>query len=62
MAKVQIATVRNQVLLSMFTDFENFSIFKPGPKREALVNAMLDQLIAWRGALKMLRKTSVSIK
>jgi len=62
MAKVQIATVRNQVLLSMFTDFENLSIFKPGPKREALINAMLDQLIAWRGALKMLRKTSVSIK
>jgi hypothetical protein len=62
MAKVQIATVRNQVLLSMFTDFENFSIFKPCPKREALINAMLDQLIAWRGALKMLRKTSASIK
>src|SRR6266436_7726839 len=29
MADVQIATVRNQVLLSMFTDFENFSVFKP---------------------------------
>jgi len=62
MAKVQIATVRNQVLLSMFTDVENFSIFKPGPKREALINAMVDQLIAWGGALKMLRKTSASIK
>jgi NAD(P)H-dependent FMN reductase len=58
MAEVQIATVRNQVLLSLFTDFENFSVFKPDPQKEALVNAMLDQLIAWGGALKMLRRTS----
>lgn len=62
MAKPQIATVRNQVLLSLFTDFENLSIFKPGPKREALINAMLDQLIAWGDALKTLRKTSASIR
>jgi hypothetical protein len=31
MAEVQIATIRNQVLLSLFTDFENFSVFKPAP-------------------------------
>src|SRR3954467_14733247 len=29
MAEMQIATVRAQVLLSLFTDFENFSSFKP---------------------------------
>jgi NAD(P)H-dependent FMN reductase len=56
MAEVQIATVRNQVLLSMFTDFENFSVFKPAPQHEKSVNAMLDQVIAWGGALKALRK------
>jgi NAD(P)H-dependent FMN reductase len=56
LAEVQIATVRNQVLLSMFTDFENFSVFKPGPQQKTSVNAMLDQLIAWGGALKTLRK------
>jgi NAD(P)H-dependent FMN reductase len=56
MAEVQIATVRNQVLLSLFTDFENFNVFKPGPQQETSVNAMLDQLIAWGGALKTLRK------
>ena len=61
LAEVQIATVRNQVLLSLFTDFEHFSVFKPGPRQEASVNAMLDQLIAWAGALKTLRKTSGSI-
>jgi NAD(P)H-dependent FMN reductase len=30
MAEVQIATVRAQVMLSLYTDFEKFSIFKPG--------------------------------
>ena len=55
LAEVQMATMRNQVLLSLFTDFENFSIFKPGPTKEQSVNDMLDQLIAWGGALKTLR-------
>jgi hypothetical protein len=29
-----MATVRNQVLLSLYTDFENFSVFKSGPTKE----------------------------
>src|SRR3954452_19921011 len=55
MAEVQVATVRNQVALSLFTDFENFTTFKPDPRHEKSVNAMLDQLLAWGGALKPLR-------
>jgi NAD(P)H-dependent FMN reductase len=62
MAEVQIATVRNQVLLSLFTDFENFSVFKPDPQKEASVNAVLDQVIAWGDALKTLRESPASIK
>src|SRR5882672_10384574 len=58
MAEVQIATVRNQVLLSMFTDFENFSVFKPVSQHEKSVNAMFDQVIAWGGALQTLRTAS----
>ena len=58
LAEVRMATVRNQVLLSMFTDFENFSVFKPDSRKEASVNEMLDELIAWGSALKTLRKTS----
>lgn len=58
MAEVQIATVRNQVLLSLFTDFENFSVFKPDPRHEKSVNAMFDQVIAWGGVLKTLREKS----
>jgi len=40
----------------MFTDFENFSVFKPAPHHEGAVNAMLDQVIAWGGALRALRE------
>jgi NAD(P)H-dependent FMN reductase len=56
LAEVQIATVRNQVLLSMFTDFENFSVFKPDARHETSVNEMFGQVIAWGGALKTLRE------
>src|SRR5712675_2379564 len=56
LAEVQMATVRNQVLLSMYTDFENFSVFKPAPHHEKSVNAMFDQVIAWGDALKALRE------
>ena len=62
LGEVQIATVRNQVLLSMFTDFENFSVFKPAPQQEKSVNAMLDQVIAWGGALKTLRDANGHIR
>src|SRR5580704_57015 len=59
LAEVQIATVRNQVLLSMFTDFENFSVFKPVSHHEKSVNDVFDQIIAWSGALKPLREKRV---
>lgn len=56
MGELQIADVRAQVMLSLFTDFENFSVFKPAPLQEKAVNAMLDQVVAWGGALQPLRK------
>lgn len=56
MGELQIADVRSQVMLSLFTDFENFSIFKPAIHHEKEVNSMLDQLISWGEALKPLRK------
>jgi len=56
MGELQVADVRNQVGLSLFTDFENFTIFKPAAKQEKSVNSMLDQVIAWGGALKALRE------
>src|SRR5438270_2713636 len=56
MGELQVADVRAQVGLSLFTDFENFSVFKPAPQQAQSVNAMLDQLIAWGSALKALRE------
>jgi NAD(P)H-dependent FMN reductase len=55
MAEMQVATVRAQVGLSLFTDFENYHTFKPAPHREAAVSPMLDQLIAWGSALRAVR-------
>ena len=56
LAELQIATVRNQVLLSLFSDFENFSVFKPAAHHETSVNAIFDQVISWSGALRTLRE------
>jgi NAD(P)H-dependent FMN reductase len=55
MGELQVADVRAQVMLSLFTDFENFTTFKPAPMHEKSVNTMLDQVIAWSGAFKVLR-------
>lgn len=55
MAEIQVADVRAQVLLSLFTDFENFSVFKPDERHEDSVSTMLSQVVAWSGALKTLR-------
>jgi NAD(P)H-dependent FMN reductase len=54
-SNVELADVRAQVGLSLFTDFDNLSTFKPGSHLEASVTGMLDQVIAWGGALKPLR-------
>jgi NAD(P)H-dependent FMN reductase len=55
MAEVMVATVRAQVQLSLGTDFENFTTFKPDARHEASVKSMLDQLVAWSGAMRTLR-------
>ena len=56
MGELQVADVRAAVALSLYTDFENFTTFKPATHHEASVNAMLDQVVAWSGAMKGLRK------
>lgn len=55
MGELQVADVRAQVMLSLFTDFENFTTFKPAAMHEKSVNTMLDQVTAWGGVLKTLR-------
>ena len=41
MAEVQVATVRNQVGFSLFTDFENYTAFKPAAHHDKALNQML---------------------
>jgi NAD(P)H-dependent FMN reductase len=55
MGELLVADVRAQVALSLFTDFENFSTFKPAPMHEKSLSAMLDQVVAWGSALKIVR-------
>ncbi|MEJ9231466.1 NAD(P)H-dependent oxidoreductase [Peribacillus butanolivorans] len=55
LGELLIADVRVHPTLSLFTDFENGSVFKPAEHHPKNVNAMLDQVIAWSGALKTLR-------
>lgn len=56
MAEVQVATVRNQVMLSLRDDFENYTVFKPRPFHEKTLGQVFDQVIAWGEALKVLRE------
>ena len=56
MGEVKVADVRAQVMLSLYTDFENFTTFKPHERHAKSVHALADDLIAWTGALKGLRE------
>ena len=56
MGELQVADVRAQVALSLFTDFENFSSFKPGPQHEGTLGVVLDQTVSWAKALETVRK------
>jgi NAD(P)H-dependent FMN reductase len=54
MGELQVADVRAQVSLSLHTDFENFTTFRPHTRHEAAVETMLGQVVAWGTALKPL--------
>ncbi len=58
MAEVQVATVRNQVMLSLRDDFEYYTVFKPREFHEKALGQVFDQVIAWGGALRTLREKS----
>ncbi|MEI0737139.1 NAD(P)H-dependent oxidoreductase [Paenibacillus sp. JTLBN-2024] len=55
LGELSVADVRVHPALSLFTDFENFSTFKPADLHLTNLNGMLDQVLAWSGALKTLR-------
>jgi NAD(P)H-dependent FMN reductase len=54
-AELQMADVRSQVTLSLATDFEEFSIFKPSDLQRRALMKVLDQVVNWSKALVPLR-------
>ena len=54
-----MADVRQQVALSMITEFENLSVFKPGDYNVGALQTLLEQVIAWSTALAPLRQTAI---
>ncbi len=58
--ELQMADVRQQVALSLLTEFENFSVFKPGDYNLAALDTLLDQVVAWSTALAPLRQPAAT--
>jgi NAD(P)H-dependent FMN reductase len=56
---LQMADVRQQVALSMITEFENLSVFKPGDYNVGALQTLLEQVIAWSAALAPLRQSAI---
>jgi hypothetical protein len=55
LSEVQVAHVRQTLAFSFYTDFENFSDFKPADIHVASAAIMFDQLEAWAKALQQIR-------
>lgn len=55
LSEVHVADVSAQVALSLFADFQDFSVFRPAARQRDAVSAMLDQVVSWGRALKPLR-------
>ena len=50
-----MADVQSQVTLSLATDFEEFSIFKPSDLQRRALTTVLDQVVNWSKALAPIR-------
>ncbi|MCW2706676.1 MAG: NADPH-dependent reductase, partial [Frankiales bacterium] len=53
--ELQMADVRTNVALSMFTDFVNFTDLEPGAHQVQALDTLIEQVIAWSTALAPLR-------
>jgi NAD(P)H-dependent FMN reductase len=54
--ELQMADVRTNVALSLFSDFQNFTDLAPGAHQEPALETLLDQVLAWSKALAPLRE------
>ncbi len=61
LSELAVAHVRNQVILPMNSDFQNWSVFTPTDYSTSTVEPMLDQLISWTKAMETVRAAQVEI-
>src|SRR5574337_1315950 len=54
-AELGLASTQRNVNLSLMTDFEKMSIFKPASFHDSEIKELLEQLISWSNALKTIR-------
>lgn len=59
--ELQLADVRAQVALPLATEFQDYRTFTPSPAAEKRLQILFDQVIAWSGALKVLRPASPAL-
>jgi NAD(P)H-dependent FMN reductase len=55
LGEVRVADVRAHVAMSIHEDFEDFKRFTPRPHHAAVLDQLLDQLLAWAGPLRRMR-------
>ncbi len=60
MGELSVADVRAQVALSLITDFEGYTLFRPTAEHEKQLHLVLDQVTAWSSALQPLRTAPVN--
>lgn len=55
-SELQIAHVRQQVSLSLFDDWKDFTEFQPRPQHEEGLETLFDQLESWAEAMRSVRQ------
>jgi NAD(P)H-dependent FMN reductase len=58
--ELQMADVRTNVALSLFTEFENFTEFKPSAHQVQVLDTLFGEVIAWSEALAPLRQVKAA--
>jgi NAD(P)H-dependent FMN reductase len=59
--ELQMADVRTNVALSMFTDFANFTDLQPGEHQVQALRTLFGEVIAWSQALAPLRRVAQAV-
>ena len=60
LSELQVAHVQKTGMFSLFTDFENFSAFKPSELQAASLAPMLEQLVPWTHAMTNMRDDAMA--